>query len=117
MLEKDYCRVARSFMTSIWTVIPFSLLFNGMVVFDTFGDALGWRRAIWAPIALLLVLCFVIYGALIHPRIYRSGGERSQAQTTSSSSKGEKMHGSIDGEVLEMPTSPHNTDSVLHTVA
>jgi MFS family permease len=47
------------FKHSAWIVVPFASLFYALMIFDTLGDAVGWRAALWVPIVIVLLPLFV----------------------------------------------------------
>jgi hypothetical protein len=49
------------FVNSVWIVVPFTALFYALFLFDTLGDAVGWRAALWAPLLMCsLPLCYYV---------------------------------------------------------
>ena len=64
-LFRDCKPLEEMFMFGVWFVVPFVVIFYALLVFDTLGDAVGWKLALWAPILVCcfpvtLRLCFVI---------------------------------------------------------
>lgn len=52
-MEKDFGLANQHFARTIWLIVPFASLFIGYFVFDTLGDSVGWKNALWAPLVLI----------------------------------------------------------------
>ena len=52
---RKFCRFGHPLFIARWFLGLFSALFLAFIVFDTAGDAVGYKSAIWAPISMLLL--------------------------------------------------------------
>eukprot|EP01034_Spumella_vulgaris_P025003 gene25003-31406_t len=49
------CSGARAmFLKSLWIAAPFALLFYSFLLFDILGDEVGWKQAVWLPVAIVM---------------------------------------------------------------
>eukprot|EP01034_Spumella_vulgaris_P023395 gene23395-29611_t len=49
---------------TLWPIVPLAAVFYSLFLFDIIGDDVGWRRALWAPVAMSCVpvlFYFVVY--------------------------------------------------------
>lgn len=58
------------YMNSIWVIVPVVTLFYAFILFDTLGDEVGWRAALWLPFTVLALPLFVyiVYRVVILSR-------------------------------------------------
>lgn len=49
IISSDCGNAVEMFGSAVWIVIPFAAVFYSLFLFDTLGDAMGWREALWAP--------------------------------------------------------------------
>ncbi len=62
MLNADCANARQLFFNTVWVLVPFVSVFFSLLVMDTLGDEVGWRRAIWAPVLICAVplLCMLL---------------------------------------------------------
>ena len=68
-LDHDLQELSHSMLRSLWQVLLFAGFFYGFFVFDIIGDSVGYQRALWAPIAMIL-LCKITYSTPYFMRRY-----------------------------------------------
>jgi hypothetical protein len=71
VVEGECSGAASLFVNSVWIVVPFTALFYALFLFDTLGDAVGWRAALWAP---LLVCTLPLFARLVYTVSLRVSG-------------------------------------------
>lgn len=68
-------------------VVPFAAIFYSFFVFDTYGDAVGFKRAVWAPVLLCVTPPLIWLGH----RVSKTLTARSLEKRTMSISRGSEM--------------------------
>jgi small basic protein len=65
---ENILEVLRALLQSTWQVLLFIGPFFGFIIFDIIGDEFGYRRALWAPVSLVLI-CVTMYLTELHRTI------------------------------------------------
>ncbi len=117
LLTKDVSRVSACFVNSLWIVVPFVWMFNSMVLFDIFGDSLGWKKAIWAPLSLLFMLFVVFVGVGLYDRkllqlLDATGAITTENEQNASNRKAQRRQSEDGDEAFEMSKSAHNVEEL-----
>jgi hypothetical protein len=60
-LHNDLERLDYTFVKTIWQLLLFLGIFYGFFIFDIIGDEVGYHRALWAPISLLVLTCIIYF--------------------------------------------------------
>lgn len=75
-LDLDCEGAHKAFRHVIWLLLVFTCLFYSLFVFDILGDAEGWRRALWAPLAMVSLPVVIYVGVVVMKLIYRCGDQQ-----------------------------------------
>jgi hypothetical protein len=92
------------FINSVWIVVPFTTLFYALFLFDTLGDAVGWRAALWAPLLMCSLPLFFRLMYTISQRAGAAYGRRRTKRRVSKSHKYEPLQRfaeDLEGERLD----------------
>lgn len=49
-MQKDASSVGQLFRSSVWVTVPYATVLYAFLLFDTLGDQVGYRSAVWIPI-------------------------------------------------------------------
>lgn len=70
-LDRDCEGANKAFRHVIWLLLVFTCLFYSLFVFDTLGDAEGWRRALWAPLTMISLPVAIYLGVVVLKCVHR----------------------------------------------
>jgi hypothetical protein len=82
-LNNQCSEAAKLFVNSVWIVVPFAALFYSLFLFETLGDSVGWRAALWAPLFMCSLPLFLRLIYTLNRRVRMANGERRFRETIS----------------------------------